>query len=172
MKRALKKARTPKEPSVEESHLEIAVRHPVIGTVRRRFPPSSQMTSVYDWAGSLSASPEHFKLKLSYTHPEVQWISPSSPITAASNNVLDMIGCDEPPPLTDDDPEVSFLGYVPVQEETAAGNDTLPIQQGFENDFEKLSDYPLQLLQYEEDASALETGSQNEGTKDITHEQV
>lgn len=53
-------ARVPCEPT--ESFVTIKVRHVTMGVQERRFPLSSVMASVYDWAGSLCEETESFTL--------------------------------------------------------------------------------------------------------------
>ena len=49
-----RKARMPAEPGIEDDHVVISIRHPVLGTKRRLFRGDSKMNNVYDWMGSLS----------------------------------------------------------------------------------------------------------------------
>ena len=82
------------------------------------------MSSVYDCLGSLETKPPYFMLKFIYTSNE-DWIRSTSPVSVAANNVLVMNVCTTPLPLSEDDLEVSFLGYGPEQEGLSANDDTL-----------------------------------------------
>ena len=121
--REARKSRTPSEPGKREAHFTIAVRHPSFGTLRRRFRIDAVMSSVYDWLGSLQTEPAYFKLKFVYMAHE-DWIRPPSPVSVAANNVLVMDTCEKPLPQSEDDPEVSFLGYDPEKEGLSANDDT------------------------------------------------
>ena len=50
------------EPSVDEDHVVITVRHPIHGSKVRLFKAGNKMVDVYNWAGSLGFEPEHFQL--------------------------------------------------------------------------------------------------------------
>ena len=81
------------------------------------------MSCVYDWLGSLQTELPYFMLKFVYmAHKD--WIRTSSPVSVAANNVLVMDICAKPLPLSEDDPEVSFLGYGPEKEGLFANYDT------------------------------------------------
>ena len=45
-----------------QSYLTIVIKHVNKGTITRLFPTNSKMNNVYDWVGSLSIHPVHFKL--------------------------------------------------------------------------------------------------------------
>ena len=122
--REAKKSRIPPEAGVREAHFTIAVRHPSLGTLRRRFQTDAQMSSVYDWLGFLETELPYFMLKFIYTSNE-DWMRPISPVSVAANNVLVMNVCTTPLPLSEGDLEVSFLGYGPEQEGLSANDDTL-----------------------------------------------
>ena len=48
------------EPSSD--FVTVKIRHPSLGLQTRKFATHTLMSSVYDWAGSLSTEPEHFTL--------------------------------------------------------------------------------------------------------------
>lgn len=108
----VRKARTPPEPGKREAHFTIAAQHPSFGTLRRWFRVNAVMSSVHDWLGSLQTEPPFFMLKYVCMAHE-NWICPSSPVSIAPNNVLVMDIYEKLLPLSEDDPEISFLGYGP-----------------------------------------------------------
>lgn len=148
----VRKARTPSEPGKREAHFTIAVRHPSFGTLRRRFRIDDDvMSSVYDWLGSLQTEPPYFKLKFVYMAHE-NWIRPSSPVSVAANNVLVVDVCEKPLPLSEDDPEFSFLGYGPEKEGVSANDDTLSHNVSDLDYIPEDEELPLQIFDYEESA--------------------
>ncbi|XP_066913460.1 uncharacterized protein [Clytia hemisphaerica] len=50
------------EPSLEEDHIVIKIRHPSVGTKSRLFFNNSRMADVYHWVGSMSMDPEFFQI--------------------------------------------------------------------------------------------------------------
>lgn len=48
------------EPSSD--FVTVKIRHPSLGLQSRKFATHTLMSSVYDWAGSLSTEPQHFTL--------------------------------------------------------------------------------------------------------------
>lgn len=145
--RAARAARVPVEPDEGEPFTVIAVRHPDLGTVRRKFKEDATMSYVYDWVGSLAVKPAYFVLKL-VDSKEV--VYPFQSVSVAENQVLFMKECKEAPPLNDDDTEVSFLGYGPIPNL----EDTVSFQM---NDFDYMAmqnieeELPDELLQSEEE---------------------
>ena len=59
---AKRKLRVQAEPNNSEKTVNLALRHPELGTHRRQFRENSTMNSVYDWIGSLSPEPMYFGL--------------------------------------------------------------------------------------------------------------
>ena len=55
-------ARVVPEPGLTDPHVYIAVRHPTLGTRRRRFCQDNTFNCVYDWVGSLALHPMYFNL--------------------------------------------------------------------------------------------------------------
>lgn len=147
----VRKARTPSEPGKREAHFTIAVRHPSFGTLRRRFRVDAVMSSVYDWLGSLQTEPPYFMLKFVCMAHE-NWISPSSPVSIAANNVLLMDACEKPLPLSEDDPEVSFLGYGQEKDGLSANDDTLSHNVSELDYIPEDEELPLQIFDNEESA--------------------
>ena len=96
-------ARVPPEPT--ESFVTIKVRHVTMGVQERRFPLSSVMASVYDWAGSLCEEPENFTLHDAFGLP----LHPSNPIK--DRNMIHMVVSDETPSLSLADSEIQFRGF-------------------------------------------------------------
>ena len=96
-------ARVPPEPT--ESFVTIKVRHVTMGVQERRFPLSSVMASVYDWAGSLCEEPENFTLLDAFGLP----LHPSNPIK--DRNMIHMVVSDETPSLSLADSEIQFRGF-------------------------------------------------------------
>ena len=68
--------------------------------------------------------PPYFMLKFVCMAHE-NWIRPSSPVSIAVNNVLLVDACEKLLPLSEDDPEVSFLGYGQEKDGLSANDDTL-----------------------------------------------
>lgn len=60
--RRIRLSRVETEILLEDEHVVIAVRHPDLKMQTRFLKPSSYMSAVYDWIGSLSCHPEHFQL--------------------------------------------------------------------------------------------------------------
>ena len=104
--RRVRQERVPPEPSIlEESYLTIAVKHVNKGTITRFFPTNSKM-NVYDWVGSLSIHPVHFKLRQYQSTVAV-----SDPAKKYNNTVLNMEESDTALSFDNDDEDVTMLGY-------------------------------------------------------------
>ena len=50
------------EPDMKEPRVTISVRHPILGVIKRAFPPYCKIMAVYDWVGSRSTNLEYFAL--------------------------------------------------------------------------------------------------------------
>ena len=55
-------ARVVPEPGLTDPYVYIAVRHPTLGTRRRRFCQDNTFNYLYDWVGSLPLPPVYFNL--------------------------------------------------------------------------------------------------------------
>lgn len=75
--------------------------------VKRAFKPYQAMAAVYDWIGSLQLFPVYFSL---CTTPG-DALDPSLLAEDAEGKVLFMEPRDDPIPLCDDDPEITFEGF-------------------------------------------------------------
>ena len=99
-------ARVPEEPTVTDNSVAVRVRHPPAGLQSRRFLHPCCMSSIYDWAGSLSTEPEDFKL----FDPNGILLHPSSVL--ADPVTLTMVPSDDGTPcLSLSDEEVEFKGF-------------------------------------------------------------
>lgn len=65
------------------------------------------MTAVYDWVGSLSLMPEHFRLCLF----DGKCLLPSEPVQVAQRTMLYMSECENIPNLLEEDDEINFHGF-------------------------------------------------------------
>ena len=95
-------ARVPPEPT--ECFVTAKVRHVTMGVRERKFPSSSLMSSVYDWAGSLCEEPENFTLCDALSLP----LHPSNPIEDRS--MIYMV-VSNTPSLSLADIEIQFRGF-------------------------------------------------------------
>lgn len=84
-------------PDTNDPHIIVSIRHPDLGSVSRPFSPTSKMMDVYNWAGSLASSPEHFFL--AQASPRV-YIYADEDISSVGSSVLYMIKQDDPVPLS------------------------------------------------------------------------
>ena len=57
-----RKTRVVAEPSLVEPHATITVRHCNLGSKVRLFREDFSFEQVYDWIGSLSTKPEHYRI--------------------------------------------------------------------------------------------------------------
>ena len=90
------------EPSLDEDHVILTVRHPIVGPKTRLFQAHSKMIDVYNWAGSLSLQPEHFQL---VAYNEV--VYPSDDIYSTALNLKEINSA----MLLSQDGEVTFGGF-------------------------------------------------------------
>ena len=96
-------------PEPSSGFVTVKIRHPSLGLQSRKFPTHTLMSSVYDWAGSLSTEPEHFTLN----DPLGRMLSPSTELD--DRCTLTMIESQEgTPSLLSSDDEVDFLGFGPT----------------------------------------------------------
>ena len=84
----------------------IAVKHDNKGTITRFFPTNSKMSNVYDWVGSLSIHPVHFKLRQYQS-----FVAVSDPAKKYENTVLSIEESDTALSFDDDDEEVTMSCY-------------------------------------------------------------
>ena len=84
-----KKCRGNSQSTARESSsrtlLTIVVRHVNIGTITQIFATNSKMNNVYDWVGSPSIHPVHFKLR-----QYQRIVAASGPAAKCDNTVLNM----------------------------------------------------------------------------------
>ncbi|XP_068726598.1 uncharacterized protein [Montipora capricornis] len=103
--RQRRELRCPLEPSGNEPHVRVSVRHNILGVITRAFGPEGTISGIYDWVGSLSTTPEHFRLiafPSSTLYPEDQ-------IMTVKNTIINMTVAEEPIPLCRDENDVHFL---------------------------------------------------------------
>lgn len=107
--------RIPQEPSVNERHVVVQVRHQEKGVIRRRFHNNDSMFAVYDWVGSLTLLPENFSLSVLPECP----LYPDESVTVAVEGMVHMTAVQDPMPMSREPQEqdVTFLGYGPDQSE-------------------------------------------------------
>ena len=115
--RQSREQRCPLEPSDNEPHVRVSVRHNIFGVITRAFAPEGTISGIYDWVGSLSPTPEHFHLiafPSSTLYPEDQ-------IMTVKNTIINMTVAEEPIPLCRDENDVHFLdgwGFEGANEDT------------------------------------------------------
>ena len=97
--------RSPLEPSGNNPRVRVCVRHNILGVVTRAFDPNGTISGIYDWVGSLSPTPEHFRLT---TFP-CSTLYPEARIVTVKNTIINMTVVEEPIPLSRDDNDVHFL---------------------------------------------------------------
>ena len=104
-------ARVLPEPFQTDPHIIISIRHPLLGTLRRRFAIESLFAEVYDWAGSLSLTPKYFGL----FHPSRELMYPAKPINHSGHVVFSMEERDNPI-IFEDDGKISFSHFLLIPE--------------------------------------------------------
>ena len=104
----LRSERAQRVLKIEDDHVIVLVSHLSLGSVSRMFLKNSTMNQVYDWVGSLSLLPEHFRLVYPLSG---EVVLPERPVTEAANCVLCMNESEEPLSLVHDDPEISAVGF-------------------------------------------------------------
>ena len=100
-------ARIEMAPEESQSNVNVSVRHPSLGIISRAFHQCSSMTPVYDWMGSLSLMPEHFRPCLF----DGKCLLPSEPVQVAQRTMLYMSECENVPNLLEEDAEINFHGF-------------------------------------------------------------
>ena len=131
--RQSRELRCPLEPSGNNPRVRVCVRHNILGVVvTRAFDPSGTISGIYDWVGSLSPTPEHFRLN---TFP-CSTLYPEDRIVTVKNTIINMTVAEEPIPLSRDDNDVHFLDGRGFE---GARDDTLP---DVEEDIIQLSPSP------------------------------
>ena len=83
------------EPATEEPRVTVSVRHPILGVIKRAFPPDCKIVALYDWVGSLSTYPEHFALCFSpqciiYPEEDINSVA-SSPFAETTMKLLSSV---------------------------------------------------------------------------------
>ena len=141
--RNAREQRVPPEPS--DDGVLISVRHIDLGVVTRAFPLSCTMSAVYDWIGSLSRTPKHFRLSKAPNST----MYPDQSVTEADRELLSMFEESVPLPLAPDENEVAF--YAGESEEPLA----------FEATLLDISNKPPEVL-LEDDVEATEEEQQTE----------
>ena len=107
----------PLEPSGNDPRVMVCVRHNILGVVTRAFDPNGTISGIYDWVGSLSPTPEHFRLT---TFP-CSTLYPEDRIVTVKNTIINMTAAEEPIPLSREDNDVHFLdgrGFEGAMDET------------------------------------------------------
>ena len=94
-----RRSRVPPEPSLSEDHIVMSVEHPTLGIKRRVFPATIQMSTVYDWIGSVSDDLMHFQL----VGRDSVTIFEDSPASQFSNQTLLVIETEEAPQESNSD---------------------------------------------------------------------
>ena len=117
--RQSRELRCPLEPSGNDPRVMVCVRHNILGVVTRPFDPNGTISGIYDWVGSLSPTPEHFRLT---TFP-CSTLYPEDRIVTVKNTIINMTAAEEPIPLSRDDNDVHFLDGRGFE---GARDDTLP----------------------------------------------
>ncbi|CAB3990884.1 Hypothetical predicted protein [Paramuricea clavata] len=104
-------------PEPDDEFVTVKVRHITMGLQSRKFPKTSRMAAVYDWAGSLSPDPENFTI---YHLGVVQ-----KPSEELSDKCTYLMVEEEhgTPGLLESDDEVQFLGFGTVSKNN---NEPLP----------------------------------------------
>ena len=101
--------------------IDVQVIHPILGRVKRSFHEYDLVSMLYDWVGSLSSDPKFFQL---YFKSDV--LLPHQTIKVADKAVVMMRECDAPVPLSEDDKEVTFLGFGDEMNDSAGTSNTIP----------------------------------------------
>ena len=101
--RRARENRVEEEPIIDDEHVVVAVRHPYLQTQTRFFKPTSLMSAVYDWVGSLSIHPEHYQLYNAFRVP----VSPDYKVEAGVYNMREI----ENPLFMTPNGSVAFVGY-------------------------------------------------------------
>ena len=91
------------EPTLDEAHVFIFVRHPDLGTKSRLFHENAVFQLVYDWIGSLAVEPENFEIR---DHAGL-FISPNQQCFSGTFNMHVV----NTPVLMSPSGTVSFAGY-------------------------------------------------------------
>ena len=114
MLRKARERRVPPEPT--ENGVIVSVRHVDLGVLTRSFPSSATMSAVYDWIGSLSLTPKHFRLT---KMPNFTLYADES-VSVADRELLSMLEEHFPLPLALDENEVTFFGGESAEPKTSA----------------------------------------------------
>lgn len=106
-------------PEPDDEFVTVKVRHITMGLQSRKFPKTSRMAAVYDWAGSLSPDPENFTIN----HMGVV----QKPSEELSDRCTYLMVEEEhgTPGLLESDDEVQFLGFGTVSK---SNNEPLPAE--------------------------------------------
>ena len=108
-----RKSRVPPEPSLDEAHVVISVRHPNpdFGTVRRIFPSKYSCNSIYDWVGSISSKPMYYRIYFGRDDLVKPWMS----VETYERCVLNVAESDTPIELEEDN-EITCDGFRQVDD--------------------------------------------------------
>ena len=101
--RKSREERVLEEPSLNDDHVTISIRHTSLGTKVRLFHAKSVFQQVYDWVGSLDLRPKHFILK----DYKGFFVSPDKVVMSGSFNMSE---CDKPIPMSPTG-SVAFTGF-------------------------------------------------------------
>ena len=91
------------EPSIDEDHVVVTVRHPSLGTKIRLFNSACKMIQVYHWVGSLENEPEFYELQ-DFSRVTIY------PSDDVSSGVFKIIETDRPISMSQEG-EVGFFGF-------------------------------------------------------------
>ena len=93
------------EPDMKEPRVTISVHHPILGVIKRAFPPYCKIMAVYDWVGSRSTHLEYFAPCFS---PQ-SILYPEQDIALVASSLLCIEPQDFPNPLCRDGDELSIF---------------------------------------------------------------
>lgn len=84
--RRAREMRVPSESDSSEPHVQVSVRHLTLGVQTRKFSNSCEVSSLYDWIGSLNPNPEHFILSTC----DIPILDNTLPITVVDRTMVNM----------------------------------------------------------------------------------
>ena len=152
--------------------MTVSVRHPILGVIKRAFPPDRKIMALYDWVGSRYTHPEHFTLCFS---PQ-SILYPEGDIALVASSLLCIEPQDFPIPLCRDDDELSVFSALSenslddtlIDHDLSTGTDNA--NEGVPKDSNKAleevqSHPPAQLLEDDPEVSS----SQEENIKKLVY---
>ena len=84
--RRAREMRVPSESDSSEPHVQVSVRHLTLGVHTRKFSNSCEVSSLYNWIGSLNPNPEHFILSTC----DIPILDNTLPITVVDRTMVNM----------------------------------------------------------------------------------